>query len=115
VNGAALVPDTFRGSQAMLDQPRRRRRAPNLETNTAPDLLRDDLRRRDQPRTPPDSIPPREEERTSEEAVGGGFTPKADGGNEQHQVHDEDQEDAAPDDYEREIDRLDEAVRARSR
>jgi hypothetical protein len=44
-----------------------------------------------------------------------GFTPKADGGNEQHPIHDEDQEDATPDDYEREIDRLDEAVRARSR
>lgn len=66
-------------------------------------------------RTPPDSIPPREEERTSEEVVGGGFTPKADGGNEQHPIHDEDQEDTAPDDYEREIDRLDEAVRARLR
>jgi hypothetical protein len=99
----------------MLDQPRRRRRAPDLEPNTAPDPLHDDLRRRDQPRTPPDSIPQREEERTSEEAVGGGFTPKADGGNEQHPIHDEDQEDAAPDDYEREIDRLDEAVRARVR
>jgi hypothetical protein len=115
VNGAALVPDTFRGSQAMLDQARRRRQVPDLETNTAPDLLRDDLRRHDQLRTPPDSIPPREEERTSEEVVGGGFTPKADGGNEQHPIHDEDQEDTAPDDYEREIDRLDEAVRARLR
>lgn len=115
MNGAALVPDTFRGSQAMLDHSRRRCRASDLETNTAPDLLRHDLHRRDQPRTPPDSVPPREEERTSEEAVGGGFTPKADGGNEQHPIHDEDQEDAAPDEYEREIDRLDEAVRARLR
>jgi hypothetical protein len=116
VNGAALVPDTLRGSQTMLDQPRRRRQAPNLETNTAPDLLHDDLRRRDQRRTPPDSLPPRDGDRSTEEdAVGGGFTPKADGSNEQHPIHDEDREDAAPDDYEREIDRLDEAVRARSR
>jgi len=99
----------------MLDQPGRRRQTPDLETNTAPDLLHDDLRRRDQRRTPPDSIPPRDEEHVAEEAVGGGFTPKADGGNEDHPIHDEDQEDAQPDDYEREIDRLDEAVRARSR
>ena len=34
---------------------------------------------------------------------------------EQHPIHDEDQEDATPDDYEREMERLDEAVRARSR
>lgn len=99
----------------MPDQQRQRRRAPDLEANPAPDLLRDDLRRRDQQQTPPDSMPPREEERTGEEAVGGGFTPRADGGNEQHPVHDEDQEDATPDDYEREIGRLDEAIRARSR
>ena len=46
-----------------------------------------------------------------EDAVGGGFTPRIDGGNEQHPVHDEDQEDAGPDDYEREIDRLDQAIR----
>jgi hypothetical protein len=99
----------------MLDKPRRRRRAPDPETNTASDLVRDELRRRDQPQTPPDSIPPRDEEHTGEEPVGGGFTPVADGGNEQHPVHDEDQEDATSDDYEREIDRLDAAVRARSR
>jgi hypothetical protein len=37
----------------MLDEPRRRRRAPDLETNTAPDLLHGDLRRRDQRETPP--------------------------------------------------------------
>ena len=64
----------------MLDEPRRGRRAPDLETNTAPDLLHDDLRRRDQPETPPDSMPP-DEERKGEEPAGGGFTPKADGGN----------------------------------
>jgi len=104
-----------KGSQAMLDEPRRRRQAPDLETNTAPDQLRDDLRRRDQQQTPPDSMPPGNDERTGEEPVGGGFTPREDGGNEQHPVHDEDQDDATPDDYEREINRLDEAVRSRSR
>ena len=42
-----------------------RRRAPDesdLEANIAPDALRDDLRRRDQPPTPPDSTPPRDGE-----------------------------------------------------
>jgi len=99
----------------MPEKPRRRRRAPDLETNTASDLLRDDLRRRDQRQTPPDSMPPRGKARSDEQPTGGGFTPKADGGNEQHPIHDEDQEDATSSDYEREIDRLDEAVRARSR
>ena len=98
----------------MLDGPRRRRRAPDLETNTAPDLLHDDLRRRDQPETPPDSLPS-DDERKGEEPAGGGFTPKAYGGNDQHPIHDEDQEDASPSDYEREIDRLDAAIRDRSR
>ena len=57
-----------------------RRSEPDLETNIAPDLLRDDLRRRDQRQTPDESMPPRAEDRSAEEAVGGGFTPKADGG-----------------------------------
>lgn len=99
----------------MLDEPRRRRRAPDLETNTAPDLLHDDLRRRDQRETPPDSMPPGDEERTGEEPVVGGFTPRADGGNEQHPIHDEDQEDASPSYYEREIARLDAVIRDRPR
>ena len=98
----------------MLDEPRRRRRAPDLETNTAPDLLHDDLRRRDQRETPPDAMPP-DEERKDEEPAGGGFTPRADGGNSQHPIHDEDQEDASPSYYEREIDRLDAVIRDRSR
>ena len=91
----------------MLDEPRRRRRAPDLETNTAPDLLHDDLRRRDQRETPPDSMPSDEERE--------GVSPKADGGNDQHPIHDEDQEDASPSYYEREIERLDTAIRDRSR
>src|SRR6185295_7707582 len=43
-------------NQAMRSKPRQRRRAPDeadLETNVAPDALRDDLRRDQQP-TPPD-------------------------------------------------------------
>jgi hypothetical protein len=102
---------TPKRNQAMLDEPRRRRKAPDLETNAAPDQLRDDLRQGDRQQTPPDSMPGSDEE----EPAGGGFTPKEDGGNEQHPIHDEDQEDATSDDYEREIDRLDEAVRSRSR
>lgn len=100
----------------MPTKPRRRRRAPDeadLETNIAPDALRDDLRRRDQRPTPPDSMPPRDDERLGEVPAGGGFTPTPDGGNDQHLIHDEDQEDATPEDYEREIDRLDAATRAR--
>ena len=90
----------------MANEPRRRRKAPDVETSTPPDLLTDDLRRRDPPQTPPEEDP-----------VGGGFTPRADGGNDQHPIHDEDQEDTntTPDDYEREIDRLDQAVRDRIR
>ena len=48
----------------------------------------------------------------SEEAVGGGTTPRIDGGNDQHPIHDEDQEDRMPSDYEREIDRIDAATRS---
>lgn len=99
----------------MRSKPRQRRRAPDeadLETNVAPDALRDDLRRDQQP-TPPDSMPPRAEERTGEVPVGGGFTPTPDGGNDQHPIHDEDQEDATSSDYEREVDRLDAAKRPR--
>jgi hypothetical protein len=94
----------------MAKEPRRRRKAPDLETNTPPDVLPDDLRRR-APQTPPDSMAPDDEVAEEEEPVGGGFTPRIDGGNEQHPVHDEDQEDATPDDYEREINRLDRAIR----
>jgi hypothetical protein len=98
----------------MANKPRRRRKAPDLETNPSPDLLPDELRRRDPPQTPPDSMPPDEEVAEEEDPVGGGFTPRIDGGNEQHPVHDEDQEDATPEDYEREIDRLDQAIRVGS-
>ncbi len=59
---------------------------------------------------PPDSLPPRDEGR-AKLAVGGGLTPKIDGGVEQHPIHDDDQEDATSSDYERELDRLDQAAR----
>lgn len=94
----------------MPDNPRKQRRELDLETNTAPDLLRDDLRRRDQRRTPPDSLPPRDESHTGEEPAGGGYTPTPDGGNSQHPIHDDDEEDATPNTYEREIARLDTAA-----
>jgi hypothetical protein len=100
----------------MPTKSRQRRQAPadaDLETNIAPDALRDDLRRRDQGQTPPDSMPPRDDGRPGEMPAGGGFTPTLDGGNDQHPIHDEDQEDATPDDYEREIDRLDAITRVR--
>lgn len=86
------------------------RRGADLGSNTAPDVISDDLRRRDQRRTPPDSLPPRGD-RAGDIPAGGGFTPAEDGGVEQHPVHDSDQEDATPSDYEREIDRLDAATR----
>jgi len=92
--------------------PRKPRRSSNLDTNTAPAALPDDLRQTDMPQTPPDSLPPRESERTDVERAGGGFTPLEDGGVSQHPIHDDDpSEDATPSDYEREIERLDAAAR----
>ena len=92
--------------------PRRKPRpAPDLETNTGPGAS-DDLRRRDPGNSPPDSMPPRESGRDREPA-GGGFSPSEDGGNPQHPVHDEDQEDRTAADYEREIDRLDDSIERR--
>jgi hypothetical protein len=85
------------------------RRSGSLDTNTATDAVPDNVRRRDQPATPPDSLP-RENAREGEEPVGGGFTPSEDGGVAQHPIHDSDQEDAGPSDYEHEIDRLDATV-----
>jgi hypothetical protein len=89
---------------SMTSNTRQPRRGADLGSNTAPDAISDDLRRRDQRRTPPDSLPPRGE-RTGDIPAGGGFTPAEDGGVEQHPVHDSDQEDATPSDYERAIDR----------
>jgi hypothetical protein len=99
--------------------PVRKRRAnkPDLETNTPPDVpaqdLAADVKRKDQPEMPPDSLPPRDES-GEKLAVGGGFTPAEDGGVEQHPLHDDDQEDRTPSDYERELDRLDAAARSKA-
>jgi hypothetical protein len=82
-----------------------------LETNTPPDVLPDELRRRDPPQTPPDSPAPDDEVAEEEDPVGGASRQELNGGNERHPVHDEDQEDATPDDYEREINRLDQGIR----
>lgn len=71
----------------MLANPRRRRQAPDLETNTAPDTLRDGRRRDNQRQPPPDSMPKR---------AGGG-------------------QDASPGDYEWEIQRIDAATVERNR
>ena len=90
-----------------------RGRASGLETNVAPDTLPDDLRRDDSASTPPDSLPPRDNAAEARRPAGGGFSPAEDGGVAQHPIHDEDQEDRTPGDYEREIDRLDAAARNR--
>jgi hypothetical protein len=59
----------------------------------------DRLRRRDQPRTPPDSLPQSAEEETPVS----GHSPAPDGGVDQHPIHDEPVEDFTPDDYEQQI------------
>lgn len=77
-----------------------------------PDLLPDDLRRNDQPdvtpvSVPPDALPPNE---PADEVAPTDTRP--DGGVAQHPIHDEDQEDLEPDDYEQEIDEVaDDATR----
>lgn len=76
------------------------------------DAVPADLRRADPEATRPDDLPEVEGGHMAEDAVGGGFTPKIDGGVDQHPVHDEDQEDRTPSDYEREIDRVDAATRS---
>ena len=91
--------------------PKRKRRDDDLETNIAPDALQ----REDMPETPPDSVPPRDAAEEGETPAGGGFTSATDGGNPQHPIHDEDQEDDEPSDYERELDRLAAAATAREK
>jgi len=78
----------------------------------AADAVPADLRRNDPEATRPDDLPEVDASRMAEEAVGGGYTPKIDGGVAEHPVHDEDQEDRTPSDYEREIERIDAATRS---
>ena len=61
-----------------------------------PDLLPDDLRRRDQPDMTPDSLPKRRDPPATDT--------RPDGGVAQHPIHDGDQDDKGPAGYEREID-----------
>ena len=68
-----------------------------LPREDKPEIMPDDLRRRDQPETP-DSLP-RVDENVSLDG-----RPSEDGGNPDHPIHDEDQEDLEPQDYEEEID-----------
>lgn len=84
------------------------RPAADRDVGMAPEL-RDEDRRRDLPETRPEELDERAA-RGEEVPAGGGFSPTEDGGNPQHPVHDEDEEDMMPEDYEREIDRLDGAV-----
>jgi hypothetical protein len=84
----------------------RRRAEPDLLPDSlpnrgdAPDLLPDDLRRNDQPDLTPDSLPP--ERRSASVST----DTRPDGGIAQHPIHDEDQEDLAPEDYEEEIEEV---------
>lgn len=60
----------------------------------------DDLRRRDPRADRPDSLP-----ESSADVAHGGISPTLDGDNPQHPRHDEDLEDAGPEDFEQMIDR----------
>ncbi len=75
------------------------------------DAMPADVRRTDVGETPADNLPDVESGRLAEDVVEGGFTPKHDGGVAQHPILDEDRDDAEPSDYERELDRLDAAIR----
>jgi hypothetical protein len=85
----------------------------STKTTASPaDAIPADTRRTDPAATRPDDLPEVEGGRLAQDVVEGGTTPRIDGGVDQHPVHDEDQEDATPSDYEREIDRLDAAARS---
>jgi hypothetical protein len=68
------------------------------KSDEQPDLLPDDLRRNDQPDLTPDSLPPRSEPGVTDT--------RPDGGVAEHPIHDEDQDDLEPDDYEEEVDEV---------
>jgi hypothetical protein len=86
----------------MSATPRRRRPAPDLETNTAPDALRNDEPSQEVGDALTDSLAPRDH----------GTAEEAGDGNDQLPAPYEDQEDAPLSDYERELDRLDAATRS---
>jgi hypothetical protein len=91
---------------------KQRRTSPRDTIPAGADAVPADLRRTDPDVTRPDDLPEVDGGHMAEDVVGGGTTPKIDGGVDQHPVHDEDQEDRTPSDYEREIDRIDAATRA---
>ena len=91
--------DMTQKDMAQKPQPERR---DNVPPDSAPgrgrsDDLTDDLRRKDQPRTPPDSLPPE---------VDGVPSLAVDGDNPNHPVHDDDVEDLDSGDFEEEVDAL---------
>jgi hypothetical protein len=91
---------------------KQRRTTPRDGLPAGADAAPADLRRTDLEQTRPDNLPEVDAGNMTEDTVGGGYTPKIDGGVDQHPVHDEDQEDRTPSDYEREIDRIDSATRS---
>jgi hypothetical protein len=71
------------------------------KNDTGTDVIPDDVRRTDpSQRVPPDSLPPMEEQQSVE---------RADGGSPQHPIHDDDLDDCEPEDFEREVDAVEEA------
>ena len=96
----------------MAGKKQARPHARQMRTPDAADAMPADDRRTDAQATRPEDLPELDGGPIADDTVGGGTTPKIDGGIDQHPVHDEDQEDRTPSDYEREIDRLDAATRA---
>jgi len=89
------------------------KRRPQAKARSSPaEAMPADMRRTDMGETRPDDLPDVESGRLADDVVDGGFTPKPDGGVAQHPIHDEDQEDREPSDYERELDRLDAVARS---
>jgi hypothetical protein len=70
------------------------------KTPLSPPVMPDDLRRQGPGSDRPDSLP-----EVSTDVAHGGMSPPPDGDNPQHPIHDEDMEDAGPEDFEEMIDR----------
>jgi hypothetical protein len=96
----------------MAGKKQTRKESRQINAEDVADAMPADDRRSGRPATRPEDLPEVENGTITEDAVGGGTTPKIDGGNDQHPIHDEDQEDRMPSDYEREIDRVDAATRS---
>ena len=96
----------------MAGKKQTRTQSRQINAEDVADAMPADDRRSGRQATRPEDLPEVENGTITEDAVGGGTTPKIDGGNDQHPIHDEDQEDRMPSDYEREIDRVDAATRS---